>query len=163
MDTFEQALNFTLKWEGGYVDHPNDPGGATNKGITIGTAKAHGVDVDGDGDTDKDDMRNLPLDIAMQIYKADYWNASRCADYNWDFAIALFDSAVNCGVSRSTKWVNESQGDVNRLINLRVIHYIALSKQDRFKPFYKGWMNRVNDLKKYLEILRNERGSQEVP
>jgi lysozyme family protein len=161
MDKFKIAFDFTRKWEGGYNDLPNDPGGATNHGITIHTAKAHGIDVDGDGDTDKDDMRKLPLEIAEQIYKASYWNACDCDSYDLCFSVALFDTAVNCGVSRAKKWATESNGDVHRLIELRTIHYITLNDNQKFKPFFKGWMNRVNDLKKYLTIIEREHSGEE--
>ena len=46
MASINNLVDYILKWEGGYVDHPNDPGGATNMGVTIGTAKALGLKYD---------------------------------------------------------------------------------------------------------------------
>ena len=160
MDKFKRALEFTLKYEGGYVDHPNDPGGATNHGITIHTAKAHGVDVDGDGDTDKDDMRNLPLETAEQIYKASYWNVCNCDNYPLGLAVALFDTAVNCGPGRAKRWLAESKEDTRAFIELRNLHYLTLANNNpKFKVFLKGWFNRTNDLKKYIEIIEKEQNA----
>ena len=155
-NALEKALEFTLKHEGGFVNHPNDPGGATNMGITLGTAKAYGVDNDGDGDTDEEDIRNLSLDTVIQIYKDRYWNAANCGDYNWDYAIALFDTAVNCGVGRARVWNERAQGDVDALLERRRIHYLELVHHNprQFGVFKNGWMNRVNDLKKYIDTLR---------
>ena len=51
---------FILKWEGGFVNDPDDLGGATNMGVTIGTWKSCGYDKDGDGDIDVDDYTYLP-------------------------------------------------------------------------------------------------------
>jgi len=150
---FEQSMEFTLKWEGSsFVDHPNDPGGATKYGITLQTAKENAVDVDKDGDTDKEDMKKLPLETAMQIYKARYWNVLRCDDYPFSYAVSLFDAGVNHGVGRAAQWNKEAKGDTRRFNELRTAFYITLAKQERFKPFFKGWMNRINDLKKYITI-----------
>lgn len=153
---FEQAMRFTLDHEGGFVNHPNDPGGATNMGITLGSAKAYKVDVDGDGDTDEEDIKNLPLEIVMQIYKDRYWNACDCDSFDTDYAIALFDTAVNCGVGRAKIWHERAKGDVDALLERRRIHYLELISRNptQFGVFKKGWLNRVNDLKKYLETLR---------
>ena len=53
----QKLVPFILSWEGGYVNDPDDVGGATNKGITIATWRLHGCDNDGDGDIDADDLR----------------------------------------------------------------------------------------------------------
>jgi len=57
-----------LKHEGGFVDHPKDPGGATNRGVTIGTLKRLGIDVNGDGDSDIADLRNLRESDAVRVF-----------------------------------------------------------------------------------------------
>lgn len=66
---------FILSFEGGFVDHPNDKGGATNKGVTIATWRAVGYDKDGDGDIDVDDLRLLTdADVVGRVLRPHYWN-----------------------------------------------------------------------------------------
>ena len=66
---------FILSWEGGFSNHPNDKGGATNKGVTIATWRQVGYDKDGDGDIDVDDLRLITEDDAMnRVMKPHYWN-----------------------------------------------------------------------------------------
>lgn len=60
----EQALVHLLRSEGGFVDHPSDPGGATNHGVTERVARQHGY---------TGDMRDLPLSVATTIYRKQYW------------------------------------------------------------------------------------------
>jgi len=158
-DTLELALAFTLKWEGGYVNHPNDPGGPTNMGITLGSAKAYHLDINKDGIIDEEDIKALSLEDVVKVYKERYWDVVKCDYYNWDFAIALFDTAVNCGNGRANIWAGRWENDVDGLLTRRILHYDSLISKDsqRFGVFKKGWMNRVNDLKKYLDIIREEK------
>ena len=65
---------FILKHEGGFVNHPNDPGGATNMGITMGTWKSQGYDKDGDGKIDVKDLKLITVDDVTKILKNNYWN-----------------------------------------------------------------------------------------
>jgi lysozyme family protein len=68
-------LPFILKWEGGFVNDPADAGGATNKGVTIGTWRQVGYDKDGDGDIDVDDLKLLANDDVMnRVLKPHYWD-----------------------------------------------------------------------------------------
>ena len=59
---------FILKWEGGFVNDPDDLGGATNMGVTIGTWKSCGYDKDGDGDIDVDDLHLLTREDVVIVY-----------------------------------------------------------------------------------------------
>lgn len=159
---FAEALRLVLRHEGGYVNHPKDPGGATNLGITIGTAKRYGVDMDGDGDTDIIDIKNLTAAAAAKIYKGEYW-----AKVNGDLLpsgldYAVFDFAVNSGVSRAAKYLQAILGvtqdgaigpatlkalegkNVADLINMLCDKRLAFLKGlSTWGTFGKGWSSRV--------------------
>lgn len=148
----EKALEFVLIWEvgprpkieGGYTNDPDDPGGETKWGIS----KRAYPDLD---------IANLTLEDAIEIYRKDYWNPCNCDNLDWPLACAVFDTAVNCGVKRAKLWLGycklTDSYDLNYFMNLRIMHYIQISdKNPSLKKYKKGWMNRVNDLKKYIEI-----------
>lgn len=98
MSNFDECLAVILRHEGGYVDHPNDPGGATNMGITHKTlSEWRGVAVS------KRDVEALSVAEAGAIYRANCWNAIRCDDLPAGVDLAVFDFGVNSGTSRSAK------------------------------------------------------------
>jgi len=93
---FQRCLDFVLAREGGYVDDPRDPGGATNLGITIATLRAwRGRHVTAD------DVRNLTRAEAGRIYRSWYWHAAWGGDLPSGVDLLIFDAAVNMGVERS--------------------------------------------------------------
>jgi lysozyme family protein len=102
---FERALAAILREEGGYADHPADPGGATMMGITHATlADWRGAAVT------KADVRNLSRAEASAIYRARYWDAVRGDQLPEGLDLALFDLAVNSGPTRAIRLLQRSLG-----------------------------------------------------
>lgn len=109
-DNFATCLKLTLAYEGGFVNDPRDPGGATNHGITIGTLKHLAIDVDGDGDSDVADLKALrPADLEY-VYRGFYWNPVQgdCLPRGLD--LVTFDASVMSGVARGAKWLQQAVG-----------------------------------------------------
>lgn len=103
----DNYLNELIKREGGYVNHANDRGGATCYGITEAVARAFGY---------AGDMRNLPRDAALQIYKQRYWIQPRFNLVN-DIAPAiaeeLLDTGVNMGVAVAARCLQRALNALN--------------------------------------------------
>ncbi len=134
-------IDALIKREGGFVDHPNDPGGATCWGWTAKNAKARGW---------KGLVADLPLKTAKRWYYEDYWmkpGFNRIHQVNPAFATELFDSGVNVGTQTALKWL---QGALN-----------ALNRQERDYPdlVVDGIVGdkTINALQAYL-ACRNKNG-----
>lgn len=165
---FMKAMEFTLKWEvgldkkgnlkpdGGYTNDPRDPGGETKYGIS----KRANPEVD---------VKALTLEQAFDIYKKKYWDIyihMRPVSANLDnlptaLAVAVFDFGVNCGPHHALKALGkalESKNPVKTVNSLREAYYFNLYSLDRDKYgwAFKGWMNRLNDLRKYCTIIEQE-------
>jgi len=100
VDAFMQAIAFTLRpdVEGGLVDDPDDPGGITNMGLTIADLtvwERHRAT--------PDDVRNLTRGEAVNIYRAQYWNAIRGFGLPSGLSLMVFDHGVNRGNGTSAK------------------------------------------------------------
>ena len=102
MERFARCLDVVLAQEGGYADHPADPGGATNMGITRKTL-ARWREVAPWWALPKDAVRALDRDEAARIYEAEYWRAVRGDELPAGLDLALFDYAVNSGPARAAK------------------------------------------------------------
>lgn len=154
---FERALQAVLRFEGGYVDHPADPGGATNMGITQTTlADWRGRRVS------KAEVRALTRAEAAAIYRARYWSAIRGDDLPSGLDLALFDLAVNSGVSRAVRLLQRVLNlKQDGRIGVRTLAAVAASETtaliralcderraflkalSTFAVFGRGWMARV--------------------
>lgn len=84
--------------EGGYSNDVGDPGGPTKYGITIKDARMYWKH-----DATADDVRDMPLDVAKEIYRSKYWDAQRCDDLPAGVDYSVFDYGVNSGIGRSAK------------------------------------------------------------
>ena len=104
MDVFSTAHAHVMKWEGGFFDHPNDPGGVTNFGVSLMFLKSLGLvegDIDGDGDIARDDVLKITKEQARAIFKRHFWDKPRAADLPPLVAVAFYDFAVNAGTGRA--------------------------------------------------------------
>ena len=151
-DPFNLALTFSLRWEGGdkYTNDPVDPGGETKYGIS---KKAY-PDVD---------IKSLTLEEASMLYQRDYWDKTGCPLMGLPLAIAAFDSAVNCGVGRTRSWLADLDAHdesvarkmASLLMQKRIAYYADLVKRKpALNKYIKGWCNRVNDLSKYIDVVK---------
>jgi lysozyme family protein len=140
MDNFNKAMEFILKWEGGYVNDPKDPGGETNFGIS----KKGWPHVD---------IKNLTKVKAKDIYRDGYWVIFRCNSYPWPFSVAVLDTYVQHLPSVAEKMVKEANNDLRALLEARRVFYLKLiAKKPDLAKYKKGWFNRINDLAKFCEI-----------
>ena len=83
--------------EGGYVNDPDDPGGATNYGVTIHTMRRLGLDLDGNGHVDAADVRQITRDQAVTIFLTHYFLKPRIAELPEPLHATVFDMYVNAG------------------------------------------------------------------
>ena len=104
-ENFDTALKALLKHEGGYVNHPSDPGGMTNLGVTK-TVWEEWVG----HEVDEKTMRALTPEIVGPMYKAKYWDKIKGDDLPDGVDYAVFDAAVNSGPGRAAKWLQACVG-----------------------------------------------------
>ncbi|MEM9270470.1 MAG: holin-associated N-acetylmuramidase [Pseudomonadota bacterium] len=97
MHSVQDIAREIVRREGGYVNDPDDPGGATNYGVTIHTMRRLGLDLDGDGDVDAADVHRLRLDQAIDIYIQHYFNRPSIAKLPRPLQPSVFDMYVNAG------------------------------------------------------------------
>ena len=105
----KEAELFILAAEGGYVDHPNDPGGATNYGITTATLKQARKTIP----DLPEHVRDLTAEQALKIYETFYWKPAGCDKLPSPVDLLVFDGAVNCGVRRGVKFLQEALNVIN--------------------------------------------------
>ena len=97
MQSVEGIAEEIVRREGGYVDDPDDPGGATNFGVTIHTMRRLGVDLDGDGDIDPADVKRLTRAQAIDIFIDHYFHRPRIGALPQPLRATVFDMYVNAG------------------------------------------------------------------
>lgn len=124
---FARCMPLILKHEGGYSDHPADPGGATNMGITRATLAAwRGVPVS------KSDVMALTRAEAEAIYRARYWDAVKADDLPAGVDYAVFDYAVNSGPGRAIKALQRAVGEAqDGILGARTMAAVEAAEPDR--------------------------------
>lgn len=162
----EQALEHVFAEEGGWSDHPDDPGGKTNIGITLRTLKRavnrgilRGPEPD---ESWEDRLRRLTRDEGAKVYRVLYWEEAWCHKLPAGLDLMAFDAAVNQGTGRAIRFYQKAAGtkadglwgpntrsaiaraDPQQLILdtavNRALHYSGLTK---LAMFGKGWFRRL--------------------
>jgi lysozyme family protein len=160
---FDKCLALLLAHEGGFVNHPQDPGGMTNLGVTKRVWEewtGHEVD--------EKQMRALTPELVAPLYKRKYWDAVRADDLVSGVDYAVFDVAVNSGAGRAIKFLQSCVGvDADGGFGPRTLAAVKVAEQDperlielycakrleflqslkTFETFGKGWSRRVAEVK----------------
>lgn len=159
---FDQAFEKTIGHEGGYTTNSKDAGNWTGGKVGVGVNKGtkYGIAAN---TYPNEDIKNLTLARAKQLYKRDYWDKAKCDELPNGLRFHVFDVSVNSGVSRGVKTLQQAVGVSadgiigNQTLNavrsknpadtlitfygFRIAFYTSLSS---FATFGKGWMNRVS-------------------
>ncbi len=151
-DRLSAALKFTMPWEGGLADHPSDPGGRTNKGVTQATYDAWRSG------------RSLPTQAVDQIqaeevkkiYEQNYWKAGGCDQYKAPLDVACFDSVVNFGVGGGKSFFKDLPSDPTAAATQvaeqrQQYRHQRVSEKPSQEVFLQGWLNRDNALKELVD------------
>lgn len=99
MKTVRQIAEDIVSREGGFVNDPDDPGGATNFGVTIHTLRRLKLDLDADGTVGVADVRKLTRAQAVDIFVQHYFGAPRLAELPVPLQASVFDMYVNAGAN----------------------------------------------------------------
>lgn len=172
MNRFAQCLAYVLRHEGGYVNHPADRGGATNRGITQATYDEWRVS----NGLSRNPVVGISADEVSAIYRTRYWRPCGADRFGAPLDLVVFDAAVQHGPGRAAKWLQRVVGAVpdgqvgpmtvravdafverngmaalvGDLLGIREGFYREIVANDPTqKVFAKGWANR-------LEALRTE-------
>lgn len=154
--TFDEAFHKLLGHEGGFVDHPSDPGGATRWGVTERVARAAGY---------TGHMRDFPVEQAKAIYRREYWDAVKADQLPAPVRYAVFDAAVNSGVRQSARWLQRAVGAADdgvigprtlALVNAADPHQLRaallgvrlqfMTDLSTWPAFGRGWARRIASL-----------------
>jgi lysozyme family protein len=163
-ENYPQALKQVLKYEGGYVDHPKDPGGPTNKGVTQAVyddwRKSQNLPVQS--------VRNIADSEVASIYKNLYWDRINGDNLPDGVDFAVFDFAVNSGVSRAARTLQgvvgvAQDGQIGPQTIQATKDYVAMAVTNKrlafmqslsiWNTFGKGWSARIADVKNQILAL----------
>jgi len=155
-DNFEKSLKMILHHEGGYVNHPSDPGGRTNLGVTQAVYEDWM-----DRPITEDEMKSLTVADVTPIYKKNYWDRARCDDLQSGVDFAVFDLCVNGGVGRGAKMLqkvagvtqdggigSQTLGAVSKMNSSVIIEQYTAEREafyrrlKTFDTFGRGWLRR---------------------
>ena len=156
---YDKCLETILHHEGGYVNHPKDPGGETNLGVTKRVYEEHGG---------TKDMKDLTVEDVAPIYKSGYWDKMKGDNLPNGLDLCVFDFGVNAGPGRAAKYLQtmigstpdggigpmtlkavseyvEEHGLVKAIENYQDARQSYYEKLSTFDTFGRGWNRRVDE------------------
>lgn len=166
---FSNALELVLKFEGGFSDDPDDPGGRTNYGITQNVYDYTG----------KKDVKDITMPEVRKIYLTGYWDEAKCpaiCDISEALATIHFDNAVNCGVITANKMLQDvlhvkvdgiigpitlsrihDGSDLQRayLLRRQTFYDTLIQQKPKLAKFKKDWYFRLDKLASTLDVPFN--------
>ena len=131
---FDDAFDILLKFEGGYVDNPDDGGGPTKYGIS----QRSYPDID---------IESLTKEEAKEIYRKDYWEVC-CLYLSWPLSLVVFDTSVLMGPA-SSREILELTSDWRDYLETR--HNILTQVGKDYPEFAEGWLNRTRHLYELIQ------------
>ena len=151
--TFDEVFERTIGHEGGYVNNPKDPGGETNWGITIATARANGF---------INPMKSMTRLQAKEIYRLAFWKRAKCDQFLGAISYQVFDAAINHGIGNAIRMLQRAVGvlddglvgpkTLTAIQKLTLDDVLVLFIAERlefytnlttFNSFGRGWARRV--------------------
>jgi lysozyme family protein len=170
---FLDIYRIVMEYEGGYVNHPNDPGGETYKGIS---RRAHS---NWEGWKFIDQRKPVPENLVQKFYYDNYWTRLRCEEIPYPVGEYLFDFGVNAGITRAVITVQRALNNVKvdgvlgpvtmgaiqkqkpqelmyELLRHRIRYYTTITLQNsRFQVFFLGWIRRTIEVfERLMDKLR---------
>lgn len=158
---FARALSLVLKHEGGWSDHPADPGGATMKGVTLANFRRYVKP-----NATKADLKAITDEQIATVYRRFYWDTVAGAELPDGVDYAVFDFAVNSGPSRAAKYLQAVVGvtqdgkigpatvkAARQMAQASIIHKLCdnrlafLKRLPTWPTFGKGWERRVKEVR----------------
>ena len=169
---FDACLAHLLKHEGGFVNHPSDPGGATNLGVTQAVWEGWI-----DRSVSEKNMKALTPAKVAPLYREMYWDRIKADKLPSGVDYCVFDAAVNSGVSRAAKWLQTTVGAVaDGAIGEQTLKQVLLTNpqmvidkysairleflkgRSTWPTFGKGWERRVEEVKATANSFANVLG-----
>src|SRR5208282_6899486 len=145
-DNFERCLAITLKWEGGYSNHADDPGGPTMRGIIQREYDDWRVK-QGKG---KRPVKQIEESELRTIYRNEYWDAMDCDGLSCGLDLCVFDAAVNSGTGRAKTWLEQAQ-NIDAFCDARLAYLQRLGRL--WRVFGAGWRRRVAGIRNDAHLL----------
>jgi lysozyme family protein len=169
-DGLSTAMRFILKWEGGFVADPDDHGGRTNEGVTQAVYDAWRASKG----LPSRDVKDIGDDEVAGVYEQNYWQPAACPSLRTKLDLVQFDTAVNMGTRRAMRILQQAVGtgvdgqfgpttlqtcgacDLGGALiaycKIREGFYRGFAQAPNQAKFLKGWLNRLDDLRREIGL-----------